>query len=79
MFVLEFGGRCAFVDELYVVPERRGDGFGTAALEKAARIGAALGLSALRLEVDRANPDAERLYHRAGFERHERSILTRRL
>ena len=79
VFVLEFGGRCAFVDELFVVPELRGRGLGTAALEKAAGIGATLGLSALRLEVDHINPDAERLYCRAGFERHARFILTRRV
>ncbi len=79
VFVLEFGGRCAFVDELYVRPEWRGHGLGTAALAHAGAVGAASGLSALRLEVDHANPNAERLYRRAGFERHARSILTRRL
>ncbi|MBE7210899.1 MAG: GNAT family N-acetyltransferase [Gluconacetobacter diazotrophicus] len=77
--VLEFGGRCAFVDELFIRPEHRGRGLGTAALAQAAAVGAAVGLSALRLEVDHANPGAERLYRRAGFERHERAVMTRRL
>ena len=79
VFVLEFGGRCAFVDELFILPEQRGRGLGTAALAHAATVGTTMGLSALRLEVDHTNPDAERLYRRAGFERHERFILTRRL
>ena len=79
VFVLEFGGRCAFVDELFVTPAHRGRGLGTAALQQAVGLGTAMGLSALRLEVDRANPAAERLYRRAGFERHERFIMTRRL
>ena len=78
VFVLEFGGRCAFVDELFVLPSHRGQGLGTAALQQAVAVAEALGLAALRLEVDRANPAAERLYRRAGFERHERFILTRR-
>ena len=79
VFVLEFGGRCAFVDELFVRPERRGSGLGTAALQQAAAVAAVLGLCALRLEMDHANPGAERLYRRAGFARHERFILTKQL
>lgn len=79
VFVLEFGGRCAFVDELSIRPEYRGRGLGTAALAHIEAVGTALGLAALRLEVDHTNPDAGRLYRRAGFERHERFILTRRL
>ena len=79
VFVLEFGGRCAFVDELFIRPEHRGHGLGTAALAHAVAVGAEMGLTALRLEVDHANPDAERLYRRAGFARHARFLLTRPL
>ena len=79
VFVLEFGGRCAFVDELFVAPAHRGKGYGGRALEHAVAIATQIGLAALRLEVDHANPDAERLYRRAGFQRHERYILTRRI
>jgi len=70
-FSLEFGGRDAFLDELYVVPEARGAGVGKAAVRHAAELCAKSGIGALHLEVSRANLRAQRLYRGAGFqERH---------
>ena len=76
-FILEFGGRDAFVDELYLAPEFRGRGIGELALafvEKEARL---LGLRALRLEVSKGNLRAIGLYHKAGFEAHDRLLMTK--
>ena len=76
-FSLEFGGRDAFVDELYVRDEFRGRGMGKAALRLAADVCRARGVRALHLEVERANEGAQGLYRRAGFVDHDRYLLTR--
>jgi ribosomal protein S18 acetylase RimI-like enzyme len=64
---LELGGRDAFIDELYVRPERRGRGLGTLALATAEAAGRRLGVRALHLEVDSTNDVARRLYERIGY------------
>ena len=76
-FSLEFHGRIAFVDELYLREEFRGRGHGArllALLEEECR---ARGLRAMRLEVERSNRRARSLYERAGFVRHDRFIMTK--
>ena len=70
-FSLEFGGRDAFLDELYVVPRARGAGIGKAAVRFAADVCKHEGIGALHLEVSRANEAGQRLYRGMGFsERH---------
>ncbi|MGH9336239.1 MAG: GNAT family N-acetyltransferase, partial [Vicinamibacteria bacterium] len=54
---LEYGGRDAFVDELFVLPSHRGRGLGKRALEVMGSD--ELGVQALHLEVERENPAAE--------------------
>lgn len=78
-FSLEFGGRDAFVDELYVSDEFRGRGLGRRAIELAERACRERGVSALHLEVERANLPAQELYRRSGFRDHDRYLLTKRL
>jgi GNAT superfamily N-acetyltransferase len=77
---LEWGGRDAFVDELYVRPVRRGRGLGAlglAAVEVAAR---RLGVRAVHLEVDATNDGARRLYERGGFRlRHRYQLMSKAL
>jgi GNAT superfamily N-acetyltransferase len=74
---LEYGGRDAFVDELFVSPSHRGHGLGRRALDEMGRTCEELGVRALHLEVQRDNPAAE-LYRRWGFEDHDRRLMTRR-
>ena len=76
-FSLEFGGRDAFVDELFVKDEFRGHGMGKAALGFAADICRARGVRALHLEVERANAAAQGIYRKAGFVDHDRYLLTK--
>ena len=76
-YSLEFRGRDAFVDELYVRDEFRGRGAGTAALEFAAGVCRERGVRALHLEVERQNSGAQAVYRRAGFADHDRYLLTR--
>lgn len=76
-YSLEFHGRDAFVDELYVRPAFRGRGIGTEALAVAGRYCAVRGINALHLEVDGANHRAHRLYTRVGFSEHRRHLMTK--
>jgi diamine N-acetyltransferase len=78
-FSLEFGGRDAFVDELYVAEPARGRGLGTAALEVAEEACREAGIHALHLEVEHVNDRARALYARKGYVAHERHLMTKKL
>ncbi len=76
---LEFGGRCLLVDEVFLVPEARGQGLGTTAFtllmpwsEKVE------GARTLFLEVESGNIAARRLYDRFGFQGRPYELLSRR-
>ncbi|HEU4536646.1 MAG TPA: GNAT family N-acetyltransferase [Polyangiaceae bacterium] len=74
---LERGGLVAWLDELYVVPARRGAGLGRALLDRAVTHALAQGCLALELEVDHGHARAERLYQRSGFVRLPRTRWVR--
>lgn len=76
-FSLEFKGRDAFVDELFLCAEFRGRGIGTRALAIAEEACRAENIRALHLEVERANTGAQGVYRRAGFKDHDRYLLTK--
>jgi diamine N-acetyltransferase len=78
-FSLEWHGRDAFVDELFVDPAHRRRGLGTAALRRAETECLAAGVRALHLEVERSNPRAQALYRREGYRDHDRYLMTKRL
>lgn len=65
----ELGGETCAVDELYVVPERRGRGWAARLLRELAEPGHpwAFGAVALTVETTADNHEARRLYARAGF------------
>jgi GNAT superfamily N-acetyltransferase len=78
-YSLEFQGRDAFVDEIFIERAHRGKGIGAHAmkiLEDACR---ELGVHALHLEVERHKPAALGLYRKCGFEDHERYVMTKRI
>jgi ribosomal protein S18 acetylase RimI-like enzyme len=77
-FSLEFGGRDAFVDELYVAPHARNQGIGSEALLVAEKLCAEAGVRALHLEVAHENHRARALYARNGYVAHERHLMTKR-
>lgn len=70
-YSIEFQGRDAFVDELFLLEKARGQGIGSVVLGRVKAEAAALGLVALHLEVARNNRQARRLYERWGFEARE--------
>jgi ribosomal protein S18 acetylase RimI-like enzyme len=75
---LEFGGRDAWLTELWIDPEARGGGAGSEALRLLDPELRARGVGALHLQVRADNP-ALRLYERHGFVASTRVTMTRRL
>lgn len=78
-FSLESHGRDAVVDEIYLLPEFRGQGIGTAAMKFVEAEARRLGLKRLYLEAERANTRAVALYQKLGFEDLGRFLLNKRL
>ena len=76
---LEWGGRDAFVDEIFVEEAERGRGAGRTALRALIEEAHRLGVRALHLEVESTNAAGQVLYRSEGFAGNERCILTRRL
>ncbi len=76
-FSLEFRGRDAFVDEIYIQEKYRGQGVGKKSLKLAEEICRTQGIQALHLEVERENTYAQALYRRSGFIDHDRYLLTK--
>lgn len=76
-FSLEFHGRDAFLDELYLREEYRGKGIGKASLEFVEALCRREGIKALHLEVERRNRKAQGLYRQAGYQDHDRYLLTK--
>jgi GNAT superfamily N-acetyltransferase len=66
-WTLEHGGKSAWLDELYVKEELRGQGVGSALLGTALEKAGEQGCAAVDLEVDIEHRRAENLYRRAGF------------
>jgi len=65
-FSIEFGGRDAFIDEVYLVPDERG-GRGDEIMSFAEEAARRLGVRCLYLEVMAGNARAAALYRRRGF------------
>lgn len=76
---LEFGGRVAFIDELFVHPSARSMGIGGEALAQIEQVCIACGMRALRLEVESDNPKAAALYLRSGYIDYQRRLLAKPL
>lgn len=75
---LEFGGRDAYLTELWIDADQRGSGAGREALALLDPELQARGVGALHLQVRPENP-AMRLYEREGFVVSPRRIMTRRI
>lgn len=75
-FSFEYGGRDAFIDEFYIIPEERGKGIGTEILKKLKDVAKQLDIKAIHLEVEKTNEIGNELYHKAGFRGNSRSLLT---
>ena len=76
-YSLEFLGRDAFIDELYIRESYRGQGIGRSAIKFVESACPELGVQAVHLEVDRKNTAAQSLYRQVGFQDHERYLMTK--
>lgn len=76
---MEHCGQVAWLEELYVTPDCRHRGVGTALVSAVLEQGEAAGLVAIDLEVDAAQRRAISFYQRLGFRRLDRSRMVRRL
>jgi diamine N-acetyltransferase len=78
-YSLEYGGRDAFIDEVYLRSSYRRKGIGTTALAFAEEQCRILGVRALHLEVERTNTNAYGVYRKVGFVDHDRYMMTKRI
>ena len=76
---LEYRGYYAFLDELYVRADKRGQGIGTKAIEFLKQTCQSLGVQTIQLEVKQINSKASALYQKAGFKQQARQVLTQRI
>ncbi len=76
-YSLEYHGRDAFIDEIYIRESHRSRGIGKQAIQFVEAVCRELGVQALHLEVERANTKAQAFYHKIGFEDHDRYLLTK--
>jgi ribosomal protein S18 acetylase RimI-like enzyme len=76
-FSLEFHGKFALLDELYIREPFRKQKLGTAVIEFAEGICKKMGMKAMRLEVGHANQAAQSLYNKLGFHQELRHLFTK--
>lgn len=75
-FSLEFDGAFGLLDELYILPEFRGGGRASRAIEHAKALCRQQGVQALRLEITDGNARAEAIYRRQGFRTDPRRLMS---
>ena len=76
-YSLEYLGRDAFVDEIYLSSAYRGQGIGTKTFEFLEAQCRRLGVKALHLEVEAHNTKAQAFYRKIGFESGDRHLLNK--
>ena len=78
-FILEFHGKHAVIDEVYLRSDYRGRGYFQMALGFVETFCRDSNIRCLRLEVETRNAFAQRAYRKAGFHQHERLLMTKLL
>ncbi len=76
-YSLEWLGRDAFVDELYLLEEYRRRGWGRKTMEFLEEQARTAGVRTLHLEVVRQNTAALEIYRKLGFAKHESTFLSK--
>lgn len=75
IFSFEYGGKIAFVDELFIKETARGKGFGKEAIQFIQQEVPKLSLKLLYLEVEPHNENAQKLYLAHDFALHNRKLM----
>ncbi len=78
-YSLEYLGRDAFVDELYIREAYRRQGIGQQTFQFLEEVCRTLGVQALHLEVEHHNTSAQAFYRKIGFYDQERYLMTRQI
>jgi len=76
-FSLEFHGRDAFIDEIYIRARHQGRGIGRRAIEFVEGACRSLGVRALHVQVKRDNTKAQAVYRKVGFEDQDSYLMTK--
>jgi diamine N-acetyltransferase len=77
-YSLEYRGKGAWIDELFVEASHRGQGIGSQLLDLAETVSREHSAHFLHLEVSHGNPAIE-LYRRRGYVDHQRYLMTKPL
>jgi GNAT superfamily N-acetyltransferase len=75
IFSFEYGGKIAFLDELYIKEIARGKGIGKQTIQFIKEQAKLLNVKLLYLEVENHNENAQKLYIANDFEVHHRKLL----
>lgn len=75
IFSFEYGGKIAFLDELYIKEIARGKGIGKQAIQFIKEQAKFLNIKLLYLEIENHNKNAQKLYLANDFEVHHRKLL----
>ncbi|MBY0486410.1 MAG: GNAT family N-acetyltransferase [Flavobacteriaceae bacterium] len=75
IFSFEYGGKIAFLDELYIKEIARGKGIGKQTIQFIKEQALLLNVKLLYLEVENHNENAQKLYLANDFEVHHRKLL----
>ncbi|MGE5805187.1 MAG: GNAT family N-acetyltransferase [Ignavibacteria bacterium] len=76
-YSIEYKGRDAFIDELYIEEEFRSRGIGRETMDFVIKESVKLGIKAVHLEVERNNDAAKNLYEKYDFKDNGRTLMTR--
>mgnify|MGYP003595251550 FL=1 len=75
IFSFEYGGKIAFVDELFIKESARGKGIGKETIQFVQQESPKLSLKLLYLEVENHNENAQKLYLAQDFGFHNRKLM----
>ena len=75
-FSFEYGGRDAFIDELYLKSEYRRKGIGRLVIDFIKQQAPKLGVGVIHLEVEQHNAGGVKLYTETGFKENGRKLLS---
>ena len=75
IFSFEYGGKIAFVDELFIKESARGKGIGKETIQFVQQESPKLSLKLLYLEVENHNENAQKLYIAQDFGFHNRKLM----
>jgi len=78
-FSVEFHGRHAVLDEIFLLPDHQGKGHFKEILTLIEACCRQLGIRGLSLVVETKNAPAQRAYQKNGFKPYERFVMTKRL